>query len=97
VKVDVVQYMLPNGRKEGRQVEIRDSFEAPYNAITMRGWRVAAECLTTGEVSITVEDDEQDFATELVANGPDVPRAVERAIARAIAKAICTPPLEAAR
>ena len=83
--VEVTQYMRPNGRKQIMRIEIQDSFGAPYSAIRMRGWRLAAEVLAhTGEVSITVEDGEQDFACEIVPNGPEVPRAIERALAVAI-------------
>jgi hypothetical protein len=85
--VEVVQYMRPDGRAVLMHTDICDAFEAPYRAIKMRGWRLAAEHLTTGDISITVEDEEQDFAAEIVPNGPEVPRAIERVIA----EAICTP------
>jgi adenosylcobinamide amidohydrolase len=82
--VEVTQYLRPDGRKELMHTEIRDSFAAPYHAITGRGWRIAAEVLTTGAVSITVEDDEQDFACRISENGPGVQRAIEECIAEAI-------------
>jgi hypothetical protein len=82
--VEVRQYMRPHGRIEIMKTDISDAFKAPYTVIRMRGWRLAAEVLTTGEVVITVEDDDQDFACEVVWNGPDVPRAIERALAVAI-------------
>ena len=82
--VDVLQYMRPDGRRVPMKTEINPAFEAPYRALLHRGWRLAAEHLSDGAVSITVEDNEQDFACEIVANGPDVPRAIERCIAEAI-------------
>lgn len=82
--VDVLQYMRPDGRIVMMKTDISDAFEAPYSVIKMRGWRLAAEYLTDGNVSLTVEDDEQDFAHEIVSNGPDVPRAIERCLAHAI-------------
>ena len=38
--------------------------------------RLAAEVLQTQEVSITIEDDEQDFDIRVVKNGPEVNAAV---------------------
>jgi hypothetical protein len=82
--VEVVQYLRPHGQRNVQTTEIGDSFAAPYNAITMRGWRLAAEVLITGEVSITVEDDEEDFAHRIAENGPAVQRAIEECIAEAV-------------
>jgi hypothetical protein len=86
--VEVTQYMRPDGRPVIMHTDIRNSFEAPYKAIRMRGWRLAAEHLAGGSVSLAVEDDEQDFAHEIVDNGPGVQPAIERLIAAAI----CVPP-----
>lgn len=84
--VQVTQYMRPHGRAVVMETDISDAFEAPYNVIRMRGWNLAAECLTTGMVSITVEDKAvgADVACEVVPNGPEVPLAIERALAKAI-------------
>lgn len=89
--VEVTQYMRPNGRAVLMHTDISDAFEAPYSVIRMRGWRLAAEHLQDGAISLTVEDDEQDFAHEIVANGPEVHPAIERILAAAI----CTPPEDA--
>ena len=81
--VTVLQYMRPNGHIVPMTTEIHPAYEVPYHGICQRGWRLAAECLIGGTVSLTVEDDEQDFAGEIVPNGPEVPRAIERIIAEA--------------
>jgi hypothetical protein len=83
--VEVTQYMRPDGRKVKMLTPIHDSFQAPYDVIKMRGWRIAAEVLTDGMVSVAVEDDEQDLANEIVENGPEIPRAIERVLAEALA------------
>lgn len=82
--IEVTQYMRPDGRKVKQHTAIRQAFEAPYRAIRSRGWRVAAEVLEGGMVSIAVEDDDQDYANELAKNGPDIQRAIEKCIADAI-------------
>ena len=48
----------------------------------------AAECLATGEVSITVEDRAagEDVEIEVIPNGQEVRRAIERVLARAICR-----------
>jgi hypothetical protein len=84
--VKVTQYMRPDGRTVVMETDINDAFDAPYRVICMRGWNLAAEHLTTGEISITVEDRaaEEDVVIEVVPNGPEVPRAIERCLAAAI-------------
>lgn len=84
MQVEVTQYLRPDGRTAIMHTDIHEAFDAPYSVIKQRGWRIAAEVLTDETISITVEDDEQDFAHELVANGPEVPRAIERALTTAI-------------
>ena len=84
--VEITQYMRPDGRAVLMLTDINDAFEAPYRVIQGRGWRLAAEHLTTGEISITLEDlaTEEDLAGEVIPNGPEVPRAIERVLAAAI-------------
>jgi hypothetical protein len=38
--------------------------------------------LTTGEISLTIADDDGDVDIEVVPNGPEVPAAVDRLILR---------------
>jgi len=53
------------------------------DAIKVAGLRLECEVLTTGEVSLTITDPEEgDFDSEVVANGPGVPSAIDRLIRR---------------
>jgi hypothetical protein len=77
---EYVQYLRPDGRQVIRSAEAPDELLEKYKAIHDAGCVLAAEVLTTGHVSLTVEapDDAGDFMIEVVPNGPEVPKAWER-------------------
>lgn len=50
------------------------------NQIHAAGFRFKCEILTTGEVSLTITDDEADHAIEVVPNGPGTGEAVDRLV-----------------
>ena len=84
------QYKLPGGAFGTRWIarpaailELAERFQA-------EGGRFEAEILSTGEVSLTAEWDDDygethTIAIEVVPNGPDVPLAVDRLVERAAA------------
>lgn len=78
--IPFTQYLLPNGRKIpvtiARPVEVYEKAMKIMNA----GYRFEVELLTNGMVSMTISDDEADYAIEVVSNGPEVPKAVDRMI-----------------
>jgi Arc/MetJ family transcription regulator len=74
---DVIQYMLPDGRKSPQQVELDDALAASYERMRKSGYRLAAEVLTTGHVSVTIESDQDDLDLRVVPNGPRVRDAYE--------------------
>lgn len=81
--IPFTQYMRPDGRavpvRIARPVEIAEKAQA----IIARGLCFECEHLTTGDVSLTITDpDEGDVDIEVVANGPEVPAAVDRLILR---------------
>jgi len=76
--VRIVQYLRPDGRSELQETEIDAIHESAYVRMLALGWNLAAEVLTSGAVSITVEDPREgvDRAIRIVRNGPDVPLAI---------------------
>lgn len=48
--------------------------------ILRHGFRFECEQLTTGDVSLTISDDDGDYAFQVVPNGSDVPGAVDRLV-----------------
>lgn len=86
-EVAFMQYKRPDGRAV--QVAIARPPEQVRQGLNLwhAGCELAAEVLTTGEVSFTVERDDdgetQTLAHEVVENGPEVPAAVDRLLATA--------------
>jgi hypothetical protein len=81
--IQFTQYKRPNGRAVPVWIERPAEIAAKADAIIARGLRFECEHLTTGDVSLTITDpDEGDIDIEVVANGPDVPLAVDRLILR---------------
>ena len=58
-----------------------DHLKPQWDEIQKVGLRLTAEVLLTQEVSLTLEEpDLGDYAIQVVANGPEVPKAVEQMI-----------------
>lgn len=77
------QYLRPNGRQVPAEFTIADDLAGHLHLIHSVGLQLAAEVLTTGHVSFTIENsDSDDFDSELVPNGPEVPVAIDRLIRR---------------
>jgi hypothetical protein len=79
--IPFTQYLRPNGR----QVQVFFQCQDPAVAdkaqrILAAGYRLECEELLTGEVSLTIGNEEEDLAWQLCPNGPEVPRAVSRLI-----------------
>jgi hypothetical protein len=81
--IEVTQYMRPDGRRVLNYVDIDDACRQSYESVCARGWNVAAELLTTGHVSVTVETEGEDIEIDVVENGPAVIAALESIIAKA--------------
>lgn len=80
--IEFTQYIMPYGRPQPVSIDRPDEIAAKAKAITDEGYRFECEVLSTGEVSLTVCDDDGDLDIEVVPNGPSVPEAVDRLITR---------------
>ncbi|MFB1500844.1 hypothetical protein [Thiocapsa sp. N5-Cardenillas] len=68
----VVQFLRPNGRIRYEAVDLPIEAEELYKLMQKAGMRFEAEKLSTGQVSLTISDRENDRAIRLVPNGPQV-------------------------
>lgn len=72
--VPFTQFLLPDGRQRLTSIEVSEEEYAKYEEIRDAGFRMTCELLTTGEVSMCIEDPELgDLDCVVSANGPDVP------------------------
>lgn len=78
--IPFTQYLRPDGRTRQITIDVNDVVGRMAEGLMRRGLCFEAEILTTGEVSLTISDSEQDLAIEVVPNGPEVLRAVDRLI-----------------
>ena len=79
--IPFTQYKYPDGRKVPLEVDRPFRIWAKAMALIAQGFRFEAEVLqTTGEVSLTIADDEEDLAIEVCSNGPEVLTAVDKLI-----------------
>jgi hypothetical protein len=77
--VEVIQFMLPNGRQVRQTTQVPDDCAPGYEAMRAAGLRLTAEMLTTGEVSLCIEHPgEGDYAIDVVSNGPAVQDSIAR-------------------
>ena len=80
-RVRFIQYLRPDGRQVEMFIQgMSPGIVAKAEEIWAAGYRLEAEVLMSGLVSLTISDGEEDVAVELIANGPEVPKAVDRMI-----------------
>lgn len=83
--VPFTQYLRPNGRPRAMVIDRPEPVAEKAQALLRDGCRLDIEELSTGEISLTVEDEKgETIASELCANGPAVEDAVDRLIERAM-------------
>lgn len=71
MRVEVVQYMRPNGRKKLIWLDdVPEQYAPILNEISAAKCTLTAEHLTTGEVSFAIEHEEGDVSVEVCKNGP---------------------------
>ena len=80
-RVRFIQYLRPDGRQREMFIEARSpEIVAKAELIWKSGYRLESEVLMSDLVSLTISDGEEDVASELIENGPEVPLAVDRMI-----------------
>jgi hypothetical protein len=85
MEVKLTQFIRPNGRQEEITAEVDDALRPQVEAIIKAGLRFTAEVIPGGNVSLCIENDEEDLAIEIARNSPgeNTPRAaLERLISR---------------
>lgn len=80
ITVPFTQYVRPNGRKREVSIEVNDTLAPMVQAIIAKGLRFECEVLSTGVISLSISNGEEDITGVLVDNGPGVRLAVERMI-----------------
>ena len=67
--IPFTQYMTPNGRKEPVEINRSEEVEAKAHQIIASGFRFEIEILRTGQISMTITNDEDgDVAIEIASN-----------------------------
>jgi hypothetical protein len=71
--VDVTVFHLPDGRQTQETTDLTDALRPQYDLVLSVGLRFTAEILTTGKVSVTLEEaDLGDYDIRISVNGPAV-------------------------
>ena len=83
--IQFTQYLLPRGQKRQTTIVRPVPVAEQAERLAAAGCRFEIELLTTGQVSMTIERDDDEGETEvlgmeIVSNGPDVPPAVDKMV-----------------
>lgn len=76
MNVEVTQYLMPDGRKRECTTEISDNVKGLYEEMIQSGYKFEAEMLRTGDISVTISNDEEDIDSRFIENGPGVQNAL---------------------
>lgn len=87
--IPFTQYLLPNGRSKDVYIERDEAVCRKADEIIQAGHRFEIEVLTTGHVSATIHniEDEEDVDIIVVKNGPGVGTAIDEMVNRFADKA----------
>lgn len=80
--IPFTQYVRPFGGRRATTILRPAHIASAADRVIAAGYRFECEELTTGEVSLTIANDNGDFDIEVCANGPGVPNAVDRLVIR---------------
>ena len=81
--VPLTQFMRPDGRQVPVTIEVAQDVADKARTIIARGFRFECECLSTGQVSMTITDPEKgDLDIRVRENGPGIREAVEDMVRR---------------
>ena len=85
MEIRFTQFLMPDGRQRPMIIDRPDDVGEKAKQLLESGCRLEIEMLMTGEISITVERDQDDGEIDLLAqkicsNGPAVPVAVDELI-----------------
>ena len=79
--IEFTQYLMPHGRHETVWIERPDNVVKKAGEIREAGFRFGCEMLGDYKtISLTISDDDDDRAIEVVPNGPAIPDAIDRMI-----------------
>lgn len=78
--VELTQYLRPHGTPTKVYTHTDEGHFNRWKTLLEKGYRLECEVLTTGEVSLTVSDDEADHRIKICNNGPQVPIALDELI-----------------
>lgn len=80
--VKFTQYLMPDGRTREQWIDLPQEVYDKACLIYQAGFHLACEILSTGMISLTVEDrtHEEDVACKVCRNGPDIPIVVGKMI-----------------
>jgi hypothetical protein len=82
MKVEMKQYLRPNGAVRVISSFLSDEFADSIHSMGECGCWLEAEVLTTGEVRVTVTNNEADLDFSITRNGPDVRDGIEQMLKR---------------
>ena len=82
MRIPFTQYLLPDGRKKSVSVDRSPRVNALAHALIDKGFVFECEVLSTGQVSVTISDGEDDVEIKVVRNDPDVGPAVDAMVKR---------------
>lgn len=79
--IEFTQFLMPNGRKDTVWIERPMEIVIKAKEIVNAGFSFECEMLTDyNTISLTIADDDGDYAIKVVPNGPEVPEAIDRMI-----------------
>lgn len=90
--IEFTQYLRLSGRQQSVWVDRPDMIATKARALVAEGYRLEIEVLSTGTISMTVDNgDDLLLAIQLCENGPVVPETVDALVTEAYDRMLAQP------
>ena len=78
--IEFTQFLMPDGRQVPAIIERPDPIADKASELVANGCRLEIEMLTTGQISMAVEHDDDTWAIEITPNDPEVLSGIDKII-----------------
>jgi len=80
MSIKFTQFLRPDGRQKVVYIDLDSATEELAMKIVEEGYRFEVEELSTGQISMSISNDDEDAALRVCNNGPEVPLTIVKMI-----------------
>lgn len=80
--IPVIQFIRPYGKQAHEFISVSNEASNKYDELHKAGLQITSEVLSTGQVSLCLSDNQEDYDIRICSNGPKVKQSIEDMLLR---------------